>query len=626
MGILNSYYRAITEYKKTVGNDRNCVKQKETIRNQSAETEFIAVTRNLCVIEEDWIIEIEKGLVFVQKAIDENRQFIKTNGEVVPIEKAKHVSKDSVEHLARHSDLLTRKPEGDDIIPDKIYNTERLTDFAVYENRFLYLLLTYLRDFIALRYDKILKLTNLYNGELQIKKTVHSAKQHIEYALFLKEKREDDEYLRQNNPCKALIDRIDAIYKLTLSFLKTPLMEEVAKTPKLRPPVTKTNVLKMNRNFKAAVALYEYVTAYEKQGFTVEQRVKKIDGFQGETAENFAESVAATSFLCYEHGLGINGELSKCYAEEEEKRKEEERLKLKEQIASIERKVKASGMGLQEYMLALEKRNKMLERCEEDLAVMNREKESLLSVIGSKDKEIVNLNNVINENKVAYAEEKQRTLAEFTEKENAIRLESERRESELIAEHTERENKIVVECNARLNASEAAYASEKERLVNRIGAANEEIESALAANKNLICKIKDKEGEIAALNKEKLLTAAKYNGIRKQYGLIKDDEDFTTEEAFNEIEAQYGAFKTFFKEEWSKTKKRIRKENLKFRTGKSSEKHDKGAAEIRQDDTAAGAIAATAKAENGAETAAKVESAETTTKNENAANSTDKSE
>ena len=44
----------------------------------------------------------------VCKAIKMERQFIRSQGEVVDIEKVKIVSRDSVEHLARHSNMITR--------------------------------------------------------------------------------------------------------------------------------------------------------------------------------------------------------------------------------------------------------------------------------------------------------------------------------------------------------------------------------------------------------------------------------------------------------------------------------------------------------------------------------------
>ena len=113
----------------------------------------------------------------MEKAIAEERQFIRNNGEVVPIEKVKRVSRDSVEHLSRHSNLITKKSTGDNLIPEQLYTVERLNDYAVYENRFLYMLLTYLNEFIGMRYMRILDLTNTYQGSLDLEKNSGNAAQ-----------------------------------------------------------------------------------------------------------------------------------------------------------------------------------------------------------------------------------------------------------------------------------------------------------------------------------------------------------------------------------------------------------------------------------------------------------------
>ena len=54
------------------------------------------------------------------------------------------------------------------------------------------------------------------------------------------------------------------------------------------------------------------------------------------------------------------------------------------------------------------------------------------------------------------------------------------------------------------------------------------------------------------------------NAVKKQYGL--ETGDFTAETDFDELERQYGALKALFKEEWKKTKKKIRREVLKPQT------------------------------------------------------------
>ena len=163
------FYRAFREYGKILQKDREGASLRDAIVHAD-ESDKITVIRTECRIEEDWVEAIEHGLVFIGKAIDEERQFIRSSGEVEPIEKVKHVSRESVEHLARHSNLISRKPpEGEDLMPEKLYTVERLNNYAVYENRFLYMMLCRLNDFISLRYNRIVRETNTYRGEVLLR-------------------------------------------------------------------------------------------------------------------------------------------------------------------------------------------------------------------------------------------------------------------------------------------------------------------------------------------------------------------------------------------------------------------------------------------------------------------------
>ena len=152
MAKINVYYRAFLNYRKETLRDKSCASDRKKFKKSGLEFDFLRAIKYKCTIDEEWIKQIEVGLEFVEKAVAEERQFIRVNGEVVPIEKVKKISKHSVEHLARHSNLITHVPDDPtkNIIPDAIYMVEKLNDYAVYENRFLYLLLCYLRDFISL--------------------------------------------------------------------------------------------------------------------------------------------------------------------------------------------------------------------------------------------------------------------------------------------------------------------------------------------------------------------------------------------------------------------------------------------------------------------------------------------
>ena len=109
MNQIDVYYRALLEYRAQTEANRQCVRLNKAFSQTDAARDKITVTYKECTIDEDWVRAIEEGLVYIEKAIKEERQFIRSNGEVIPIEKVKHVSKDSVEHLAKHSNLITKE-------------------------------------------------------------------------------------------------------------------------------------------------------------------------------------------------------------------------------------------------------------------------------------------------------------------------------------------------------------------------------------------------------------------------------------------------------------------------------------------------------------------------------------
>ena len=117
------------------------------------------------------------------------------------------------------------------------------------------------------------------------------------YTLSMHDVVRDDKYLKDHNPARDIINRIDLILKAVFAFLSTPLMEDVSKAPMLKPPITKTNVLKMDNDFKGAVALYSYIIAYDKPGYTVTEELQKIQPFRIDMADEFSEIILLSSFL-----------------------------------------------------------------------------------------------------------------------------------------------------------------------------------------------------------------------------------------------------------------------------------------------------------------------------------------
>ena len=500
---LDTYYRALLKYREHTSEDRECVAQRNAVAKANTESDKIVLTRQICTVDEDWVDAIEAGLEYIGKAIKEDRQFIRSNGEVVPIEKVKSVSKDSVSHLSRHSDLITRQTDSEDIIPDQLYTVEKLNEYAVYENRFLYMLLCYLRDFITMRYNRILELSNTYNGSMVMNKTAKVSRQTLCYEVKLTEERRDDKYLREHNEAREILDRIDLLLKAVLAYLGTPLMEMVSKAPMLKPPITKTNVLKMNNNFKQAMALYSFLVAYEKDGYSVETKTKELSPFRDEVAEELAETVLLSSFLTYEHSLGIEGLLKKSFEVGEQKRRDAEYIRLQEKIEALRKRLEKSGESPEEYILLLEKQIRALEkRCEE----LDRTRQELSKtkqlLKESEDKVASLMRNVqdLMQNVQDLTEELRVQREEYADNMLALRLSHEAEIQQLNEEH---EQAILIlreehasEIHALREEYENAIQALREEHAAAIGALREEYEAAIGALRE------EHEREIQALREE----------------------------------------------------------------------------------------------------------------------------
>ena len=580
MNRLDVYYRALREYRGVTA-VRHCEDFRNAISGANTENDELTVSRHICTVETDWMDTIEAGLEFVEKAIREERQFIHSNGEVMPIEKVKHVSRESVEHLARHSNLITKERTDGDMIPDHLYSVEKLNDYAVYENRFLYMLLCYLRDFITLRYEKILDLSNRYDGVLKLNKTVVYHNRKMTYSVDLHDERRDDPVLRENNPAKSSIDRMDFMLKSVLSLLSTPLMEIAGKASRLKPPITKTNVLKMDNNFKGAMALYEYVVAYDRPGYSVEEKTLHLAPFSDALADELSEAGGMLSFLTYEYGLELNDKLKTRFDEAENRAREEEILRQTHRLEQLKRKLAKGEQSPEEYILELEKHLRVLQNDNRQLnAFRNRVteleklKESMSAEIEALTKSTELLHEQIAEAEIQHEREKTEMREEYEDRiyreitQHELEMSALRKDCEsFIRKSLEKQNsKILVleneyknQCEShekRCQEVEVRHQNEIQELKTKIQNAEEAL-SAVSAERD-------------RLSEQNTVCKARIKVLRKENGEVFDANAFTSEEDFNELERELEAFVKFYDERWGITKKAIRKKLLNYQSLKGS--------------------------------------------------------
>ena len=529
MGHLDVFYRAFRAYREALQKEHESKLLRDELVKEGTD-EKVCVTQVTCHVEQDWVDAIDKGLVFIGKAIDEERQFIRSEGEVQPIEKVRHVSRESAEHLARHSNLITRAPaEGEDLLPEKLYTVERLNNYAVYENRFLYMVLCLLNDFISLRYNQIVRETNTYRGETTLHKSVTSGKRRLQCDIVLKEASDDDPYLRNRNELGEVLSRLERLQRSVYYYLHTPLMSEVAKADKLKPPVTKTNVLRMDKNFKEVVALYEFIVA--RQEYAVDLKDRAI-------AEEFSEPVLLLSFLTYEHGMDISDALRAEYEAEERRRREEEQRALREQVDAMRRRMREKGCTPEEYILLLERRNGELEKESEQLVraratitALGEEKTALQKTIERCQEEIAQLN-------AAHTAE----LSRRDEQEETLR----RKADEAAAEHAA----ALVEFTRKKADEIAALVAKNEQTVQKL---DTRLQQNDAKCTQLETTLGEREEQCALLH-------ARLTALRREHGLLTDTDDYTSEAAFTELEHELEVLAKYARSQWTTAKQLLRRE------------------------------------------------------------------
>lgn len=511
---LDTQHRAYTAHTAETADNRSCKQFTRGILLSDKSTENTSTTFYDCKISMDWVEQIENALPFIENALSENRQFILKQGDTVPIEKAKRVSKASVEHLSRHSELITKVPEpGDDVIPDKLYITENVGTFAVYENRFLYMLLCYLRDFVSYRYKRIKELVASFSTNIEFSKSYKDDERQLSFQLNFSETSTGLPGVAWGNT-EQTIERIYNILQTVELFLKTDLMKEVADAPMLRPPIARTNVLLHDPNFRVAFELYSFICAYSHDGFEQVERYTAAGRMPEQMRQDFAVLLGVTSYLSYRNG-GLLEELEKRYLEDqvaaakrEETAKKARIMELRHQLGELSDTAAQYILELENWAGELESKTAMLYEVEK----LRQESEDQLNMINSK---MAPLQTQI--------------------------IQLQKREGELLAQ-TEQDAAAIRQAEDRILNEQA----QKEALERQYAADSQQQKEAFLR-------------EYAALTEKYDLARGLNLAAQAKDGI---SENFLTKEAFSELEAQYKAFRSFYEKQWAMAKKQIRKDNL----------------------------------------------------------------
>ena len=102
---------------------------------------------------------------------------------------------------------------------------------------------------------------------------------------------------------------------------------------------------------------------------------------------------------------------------------------------------------------------------------------------------------------------------------------------------------------------------------------NQDIREARISLKDNIAKLDALSEEYEKLNEEKRFCEARIIALRTLSGEQFDENDFTEEETFNELEKEFEAFVKFYDGRWDITKSKIRKKLLNLQSLKGRNRH-----------------------------------------------------
>lgn len=235
--------------------------------NKESVTKFIGATSSDITIKRSveaktsdtsWIDMVEECIPYLDNIIRNPRRFIVQEENIVPIEKTKVVTEESIRHLAQNTNLIQEVHNDGTVIPLKLLNVYREETVDLYENRFIKSLVDNLYAFVNNKlnesdqrsYAKINDNVN-YNAVMKSKGNV------VNVNINLNSVSENE--IDASKEGHTLDERIAHIRDILSAFRGSTFIKSLKESSPVRSPIRKTNVILKEPNFIKALELWEYL-------------------------------------------------------------------------------------------------------------------------------------------------------------------------------------------------------------------------------------------------------------------------------------------------------------------------------------------------------------------------------
>ena len=225
------------------------------------------------LFDSSWIPEIEGVLYDLGEIINNPRSVTMQESNVVPVELAKKIDGESVQHLASHTQFIKDIDEEQNVIPSKILSHSNEDNMNTYENRFIATFIRRLVLFVEKRYEYLERMFPLHSEDIMyIKNSTFVNGEEVEIETKVRVKREvTDDVAIQN---KEYLERIKKMREYIFYYYNSPFMKRLKNERDVRKPILQTNIIRKNLKYNHCFRVFMYLEKFGDLGvnYNVDER------------------------------------------------------------------------------------------------------------------------------------------------------------------------------------------------------------------------------------------------------------------------------------------------------------------------------------------------------------------
>ena len=230
------------------------------------------------VFNDEWIVKIEDCVYELGQIVNNPLEVTKTEGDLTPIELARKINYESIQHLASHSQYVKDIDENGNVMPAKILAQFHKEEIHTYENKFIATFIRRLVLFVEKRYDFIKNTVNFDTKDVMYvknKSTVDGQEVTIETKVTLKKANED----ALSAVGREFVKRVENMRRYVNYFYNSPFMKELKTEKNVRKPILQTNIIRKNPYYRKCYETFLFIEKFSSLGieYTLDEKYQDFN-------------------------------------------------------------------------------------------------------------------------------------------------------------------------------------------------------------------------------------------------------------------------------------------------------------------------------------------------------------